>query len=79
MRTYSMTLRGTRDVYFSFYSLNELIEELNMRLSQREKDSGLVERLTTFRLRPVDDNGFKYYYAQNSYQNMTVECMEFED
>lgn len=77
MRAYSMTIKGTRNVHLGFDSPDELIEELNMRLSQKEKDSGLVERLTAFRLRPVDDNGLKYLYAQNNYQNMTVDCMEF--
>lgn len=79
MRTYSLTIMGTRRVHMEFQSINDLIEELEMRLSQREKDIGLVERLTAFRLRPVNDNGYKYMVAENKIRNITVMCHEFED
>lgn len=79
MRTYSLTIMGTRRVHMEFQSINDLIEELEMRLSQAEKDLGLVERLTAFRLRPVNDNGYKYLHAENDYKNMKVVCQEFED
>jgi len=79
MRTYSLTINGTRRVHLNFDTLDDLIEELNMRLSQVDKDYGIVERLTAFRLRPVNDNGFKYLHAENHHRNMTVVCQEFED
>ena len=79
MRIYSLTIMGTRIVHMEFESINGLIEELKMRLSQREKDIGLVERLTAFRLRLVNDNGYKYFHAENDYKNMKVICQEFED
>ena len=79
MRTYSMTIMGTRRVHMEFQSINDLIEELEMRLSQTEKNLGLIERLTAFRLRTVNDNGYKYKVAENKVRNITVMCHAFED
>lgn len=79
MRTYSITIRGTRGVHIECSSINDVIEELNMRLSQKEKDLGIVERLTTFRLRKAGNEDFQYLHAENSYRNITVVCQEFED
>ena len=61
--------RGDRgDYYNSFSSLEELREEVSRHFTAQEIQSGLVDRLTTFRRNKVNDDG----YIENKYQNISV-------
>lgn len=77
MKTYSLTILGTRRVHLNFDSIDDLIEELEMRLTQTEKDCGCIERLLAFKPRLVSNDGFTYHYSENGYRNMTVTCVDY--
>lgn len=67
---YALHIRGgdRGDYYNSFSSLEELREEVSRHFTAREIQSGLVDRLTTFRRNKVNDDG----YIENKYQNISV-------
>lgn len=67
---YALHIQGgvRGDYYNSFANLEELREEVSRHFTAREIQSGLVDRLTTFRRSKVNDDG----YIENKYQNISV-------
>lgn len=68
---YTLLIRngGSRgDYYNSFSTLDELRNELSRHFTQKEIQSGLLDRLTTFPFAGVNNDG----YIENKYQNISV-------
>ncbi len=69
--TYSLTIHRYGR-YMTFDTLDELKAELATYFTQREKDSGIVDRLTRFTMETVTDNYGSYRFAQNDYQDYQI-------
>ena len=65
MGSYALFIRRYKR-WLSFEALEELHQELSQYFTQREIASGIIERLTAFDGKCMDDNG----YIKNSYQDI---------
>ena len=72
---YSLLIRGSRKIYMSFDTLDELTEEVRRRLTPSEIKSGVLSRLTTFDSCRKDADG----RVVNHYQNIETDCYFFDD
>lgn len=72
---YSLLIRGSRKIYMSFDTLDELTEEVRQRLTPGEIKNGVLSRLTTFDSRRKDTDG----RVVNHYQNIETDCYFFDD
>lgn len=75
MTTYSLLIRGSRSIYQSFDTQEELADEVRQHLTPREIEAGILARLTAFNPRRKDADG----RVVNSYRNIETDCYFFED
>jgi hypothetical protein len=78
MKEYSFTIKRY-NTNKSFNTLEELKEEIGQYFTKKEKESGIVEKLITFNPTLVNENGFKYFFAKNNYQDFTVCYYDYID
>lgn len=75
MTSYSLLIRGGRDIYRSFDNPEDLTEELRQHLTPSEVKNGVLNRLTNFDPSRKDADG----RVVNHYQRIETDCYYFED
>lgn len=74
MKEYALSISGTRDVYLTFTDYDEFVAEVKSRLSPRECRKDVLDLLTKFNMKRINDNGFEYFEGVNNYKNIKTTC-----